>query len=367
MLPAFILVSMTRIVLSLARRDKTLRTRSNVRPYPTWLKRAAQTGVALILLALILRRVNLAQAVALLCQARTVPLALSVGVVFPATLTLWAVRWNLLLRLLEIHIPFSRALLYSLIGNFAGLFFSDTMGGFIKVFYLREDGYPAARAFFSVFLDKTWEVAMLLAFGLAGLLAFPALLGNSWLALALPLVGLAITALLVKIVGPRAAHWWLHVLQGRFRGRVARWAGANVADLLHITGRVPWRGWMQVLGASVLVRFTHFIYSYLLALSLGIPISFPAVVAVMSIVGIIASLPLSIGGLGTREATMIAAFSLLGLPSHQALAFSFLIFLAGIAWRSVCVVGWLRRPLSLSALRPNLSAQAPEVADDGRA
>lgn len=333
-----------------------------MRPYPPWLKRATQVGVTLLLLALVLRRVNLAQAIALLGQARASPLVLAVGVIFPVTLALWAARWNLLLRLLEIRIPFRRALFYSLIGNFAGLFLSDTMGGFIKVFYLQEDGYPAARAFFSVFLDKTWEVAMLLSFGLAGLLAFPALLGDSWLALALPLIGLVVIALLVKILGPRAAQGWLHVLQGRFNGRVARWAGASVADLLHITGRVPWRGWVLVLGTSILVRFTHFIYSYLLALSLGIPISFPAVVAIMSVVGIIVSLPLSIGGLGPREATMVTAFGLLGLPSHQALAFSFLIFLAGLAWRSVCVVGWLRRPLSLSALWPNLSAQAPEVA-----
>jgi uncharacterized membrane protein YbhN (UPF0104 family) len=174
-----------------------------------------------------------------------------------------------------------------------------------------------------------------------------------------------VAAFLIKIFGPHATRAGAHILQGRFNGRVARWAGANVADLLHITGRVPWRGWALVLGASILVRLTHFVSSYLLALSLGIPISFPAVVAVMSVVGIVVSLPLSIGGLGTREATMIAAFSLLGLPSHQALAFSGLIFFTGLAWRSVCVVGWLRRPLSLSALRPNLSAQAPEIAEDG--
>ncbi|MCC7352134.1 MAG: flippase-like domain-containing protein [Anaerolineae bacterium] len=336
-----------------------------MRPYPPWLKRAAQAGVTLLLLALVLRRVNLVQAVALLGQARVLPLALAVGAVFPATLALWAVRWNLLLRLLEIRIPFRHALLYSLIGNFAGLFLSDTMGGFIKVFYLREDGYPAARAFFSVFLDKTWEVAMLLVFGLAGLLAFPALLGDSWLSLALPLAGLAVVALLVKSLGPRAARGWLRVLRERFNGRVARWAGASVADLMDVAGRVPWRGWAWVLGASILVRLAHFIYSYLLALSLGISISFPAIVAIMSVVGIIVSLPLSIGGLGTREATMVAAFSLLGLPSPQALAFSFLIFLAGLAWRSIGVVGWLRRPLGLSALRFNLSAQAPEIVDGG--
>ena len=327
-----------------------------MRPFPTWLKRALQVGVTLLLLALVLRWVNLAQALALLGQARALPLVLAVGVVFPATLVLWAVRWHLVLRLLDIRIPFLRALLYSLIGNFAGLFLSDTMGGFIKVFYLREDGYLAARAFFSVFLDKTWEVAMLLYFGLAGLLAFPALLGASWLSLALPLGGLAAAALLVKYLGPRGARGWLRLVGGRFNGRVARWAGASVADLLDTVGRVPWRGWTGVLGASILVRLAHFSYCYLLAVSLGIPLSFPATVAIMSLVGIIVSLPLSIGGLGTREATMVAAFSLIGLPAPQALAFSFLIFLVGLAWRSVGVVGWLRRPLGLSALKLNLSS-----------
>jgi glycosyltransferase 2 family protein len=334
-----------------------------MRPFPTWLKRALQVGVTLLLLALVLRRVNLAQALALLGQARAAPLVLAVGVIFPATLALWAVRWHLVLRLLDIRIPFLRALLYSLIGNFAGLFLSDTMGGFIKVFYLREDGFTAARAFFSVFLDKTWEVAMLLSFGLAGLLAFPALLGASWLSLALPLAGLAVAALLVRYLGPRGARSWLRLVSGRFNGRVARWAGASVADLLDTVRRVPWRDWAGVLGASILVRLAHFSYCYLLAMSLGIPISFPATVAIMSLVGIIVSLPLSIGGLGTREATMVAAFSLIGLPAPQALAFSFLIFLVGLAWRSVGVVGWLRRPLGLSALKLNLPSPASGPAE----
>ncbi len=336
---------------------------SFARSLSPWLKRAARLGVACFLLAAVLGRVNLAQAIALWGRARPTPLALAVGVFFPLTLVLWAVRWQLILRLLEIRLPFPRALLYSLIGNFAGLFLSDTMGGFIKVFYLREDGHPSARAFFSVFLDKTWEVAMLLSFGLGGLLAFPALLGRSWLALAASLVGLALVALLVKTFGPRGARWWLRFVQGHFSGRIARWAGASIADLLEATGRVSWQGWMQVWGASILVRLTHFVCSYLLALSLGISISFPTLVAVMSVVGIIASLPLSIGGLGTREATMVAAFGLLGLPAHQALAFSFLIFLVGLFWRSVGVFGWLRRPLGFSALRMSApTGSLPEAA-----
>lgn len=327
-----------------------------------WLKRAAQIGVACLLLALVLRRVNATQAVALLGQAQPTPLALAVGVLFPLTIALWAVRWQMILRLLEVRIPFARALLYSLIGNFAGLFLSDTMGGFVKVFYLREDGHPASRAFLSVFLDKTWEAAMLLSFGLMGVLAFPGLLGDAWLAPAGLLAGLTVAAVLVKASGPSMARGWLRFVQRHFSGQVARWAGASVADLLTATGRVPWRGWARVLGASVLVRLTHFVYAYLLALSLGISISFPALVAVMSVVGIVASLPLSIGGLGTREATMVAAFSLLRLPTHQALALSFLIFLIGLFWRSAGVVGWLRRPLGPSALRISVAAEVSTTA-----
>jgi hypothetical protein len=76
--------------------------------------------------------------------------------------------------------------------------------------------------------------------------------------------------------------------------------------------------------------------------------SIPHFVAAVSIVGMIGLVPITISGVGTRDATMIFLFSLVGLPSEAAVGFSTLIlFLLAENW-FVGFLVWLRHPARLA-------------------
>ena len=85
--------------------------------------------------------------------------------------------------------------------------------------------------------------------------------------------------------------------------------------------------------------------AYLLALSIGISISFLALVSCYTISALVAQIPVSIYGIGTRDMSMIALFSYYGLSSESAVAFSILLLItyaiSGLMSSSV----WIANPV----------------------
>jgi glycosyltransferase 2 family protein len=77
---------------------------------------------------------------------------------------------------------------------------------------------------------------------------------------------------------------------------------------------------------SVGIRVIWSLGCYVVALAMGLPLGLPVIFAFISIVDLIRMLPISIGGLGVREWTMIALFANVGIAREQALMFSFLVF-----------------------------------------
>jgi uncharacterized protein (TIRG00374 family) len=77
---------------------------------------------------------------------------------------------------------------------------------------------------------------------------------------------------------------------------------------------------------SVVARVVWSLGCYVIAVAMDLPLSLAMVFAVMSLVDLIRMLPISVGGLGVREWTMIALFANVGIAREQALLFSLLAF-----------------------------------------
>jgi uncharacterized membrane protein YbhN (UPF0104 family) len=75
--------------------------------------------------------------------------------------------------------------------------------------------------------------------------------------------------------------------------------------------------------ATVAAYGLMFVQCWLIARSLGIPLGLGAVAGLMALANLAAFLPISILGVGTRDAVLVALFAHLGLPAEQAVALSF--------------------------------------------
>jgi hypothetical protein len=78
----------------------------------------------------------------------------------------------------------------------------------------------------------------------------------------------------------------------------------------------------------------------------SIPVSARYVVLIMPIVTLVELIPFSISGLGTRDATVIYFFSVVGVGSAEAVGFSIVYVLIGTYLTALAgFVLWLRHPV----------------------
>jgi uncharacterized protein (TIRG00374 family) len=84
----------------------------------------------------------------------------------------------------------------------------------------------------------------------------------------------------------------------------------------------------------------------LLAQAVDLEIGFAYLAVCLSVAGVITLLPISISGLGTRDAALIAMFAPLGIAASQAMAFSTIYFLTFyVMGGAIGALAWQIKPL----------------------
>lgn len=185
----------------------------------------------------------------------------------------------------------------------------------------------------ALFLDKGYEVLTLVLLVFPAALALPdrALDMDSW---ALGVIGVLVLVAVVVPFTPTG---------GRALGAIARrYDGKQrpLATLAEALQRVRARDHVRILALSLSARLTQFAYAWLLALAVDVDIGYGTMAAVMTAVGFVVLLPISIGGLGVREVTMLSFFEAYGLSATSAVAVSLLIFTSTMAVRLVIGLAW---------------------------
>ena len=92
-----------------------------------------------------------------------------------------------------------------------------------------------------------------------------------------------------------------------------------------------------------------FIQSYLIVMAMGLSINFITITLFMAISNLISFIPISIAGLGTRDATLIYLFSTIGLRPELAVSYAFLVFITFFVASGLLGAGaWWLKPFELN-------------------
>ena len=90
----------------------------------------------------------------------------------------------------------------------------------------------------------------------------------------------------------------------------------------------------------------------LLAHALGIPLSYLTVSYAISLGSLVTLIPISVSGLGTREATIIAYLATVGVAAEEALGFSLLVFATFyLGGGGLGAIAWWLKPADLAWVR----------------
>jgi len=247
------------------------------------------------------------------------------SLVFLSAYILAFLRWRMLLAALNIHLPLKRTIASYAAGLFFNLFLPSSIGGdFMRSVDLSVHTKKPKEIIATVFLDRLSGYI-----GLVILAVSVFFLGWDFLREESILFSLFIIVLILVVVLLVLFNKFIY---GKIKSFLKSPDSGQIRELLtdlheeiHLFRNR--RGVVvKNIALSVLIQAMTPASFYILAISLGIRISPIYFFVFLPIIGAITLLPISIGGLGLRDATAIYFFAKAGVPKDMTFAMSLLNF-----------------------------------------
>ena len=261
-----------------------------------------------------------------------------------------AFRWWIICQRLRMAVTYTKVFQIYYISWFLTLIPLAAISPIAKLAYFKDEGKPASSTTVSITLDKLFDILGLMLFSLFGIVYFPGSLFKD-LHLWIYFAGIAIGALILIVFYGSLWEIFTKLLR-QYSSKKLQKIGQNLqAELSNFWSDFDAKFFSILLGISIVVGLLRSLVLYLLALSLNIHVSFGLIVACRALFGIINVIPISLSGLGTREAILLPALSLSGISKEFALALGFVAFLLTLCSKFSGILFWFQRPLPLNVFR----------------
>ena len=226
------------------------------------------------------------------------------------------VRWWLLFRHLNGSIAFRQLWPSYYLGVFYNNLLPSIYGGDLaRTARLYAAGFGGSALVSSAFVDRVLGLVALVSMGVIALLFAPAGFENR---LALGVFGLSLMALLPMLVIALLPRW-ARLLDTGFG---SRWPRLHAVLSCFPRYRSAPGLMLTAFGLSVLNQLMVVLVLLMLAPGLGVHLPVFQFMVVLILVFLVASLPISLGGLGAREGAMMALLLPLGVDATSVLALS---------------------------------------------
>jgi uncharacterized protein (TIRG00374 family) len=270
---------------------------------------------------------------------------------FPVVNAALTTRWWLICRRLKIEVAFKKLFQIYYISWFLSALPIVGISPLAKLIYLKEEEQPAGPPTVSIIVDKIFDIIGLMAFGLFGLVYFPRHLLDK-LQIWFFLGGILLLVLVIRMFGSRIWAAFMSLLKRYTNRRLQKLGHRFETDMVEFWAGFSIASFAPILGISIVIGLLRSLVLYTLSIALSLDLSFGLIVACRALIGIANVIPISISGLGTRDAILLLTLPFSGVSKEAAIALGFLAFLWTICSKFSGVIFWLKRPL------PNISIMA---------
>lgn len=274
-------------------------------------------AVSAALLALLVHEIDLADAIDRFSRVSAVVLAAVLALLLAHTV-LSASRWQGVIRAIGAAMTFRDVFGLTFIGAFFSQVLPSTIGGdVVRVYLAHRRGMPASAAIIGVVLER---VLTLLGLVVVVVAALPWFLAVVEPAVGRPILIVAVLLALGAVVGlglltnlHRVPAALSHLRAVRGLEAIAAGARSLFLSRTRLAGPLAW---------TLLAHLNLVLCVYLLAKGLGLPLRPIDGLTLVPLALLATSLPISIAGWGVREAVMVSALALVGVPGEGAFALS---------------------------------------------
>jgi uncharacterized protein (TIRG00374 family) len=290
--------------------------------------KVARLVISAGLIVYLVIRLDVDQIVNHLRGVTPVPLMLGAVMIFGMILAN-SIRWKVILAVKGIRIPLGRLLYYYLMGIFFSSFLPTSVGGDVaRVVAVARETEKRADAFASVVIERLQGFFVLLPIGLISIPFVAGRLTEWRLVLTVGVITVLIFGvaylLLLRPVARRLFGLLGPVLRllERFRAR-ERLEKAHEAI---VTYRGSYQAIYGGLALSLLSRLSWIYGCYLVGKAFSLDLAFTTLMLVVPVVELVRMVPISISGIGVREAAFVTMLRQFGIEDSLGFALAVVIY-----------------------------------------
>jgi len=248
-------------------------------------------------------------------------------------LYLQTLKWWVLLKSQGIKVELAGLFKIHLVSSYYAFITPSRVGYFVKIPYLQsQSGLSATEISGSVIIDRILDVFTLLIFALLGSLSLLSSYPNVFfIFLAIFLAFVIIILFFYSKKRARSfASFFKRIIPDKLKEKLEK-----IFNELYNNFPAKRKLLLPVL-LSAFIWFILYSQTYLIALSLGINIDYWHFIGLLPISTMITLLPITINGLGTREAALILLFSSYNVPQESIVAMSLIGFILFFFLPALC-------------------------------
>ena len=253
----------------------------------------------------------------------------------PVIMLVVTVEWQMVLKRQCIHVSFTYSLKNFFIGYFYGFITPGGFGAYLRAWYLKyESKAPLAKCVSNIITFNTLDYITLFLLGSIGGLF---LLGNTPSLLVLIFI-LFISAVAVFVFFLRkrtSKHLFEKLLRTQIFQFIQRYMDDSIESFFD--DLPTFRSLLLPFLVSFLGWFVFFTELFLIAQLFAIHVPYVTFLFMLAIAATIATIPISLYGLGTRDATLVALLSLYQVPPENSVSFTLFWFM--IFWVTPSLIG----------------------------
>jgi glycosyltransferase 2 family protein len=299
--------------------------------------------IGIIIFSLILFKLDISKTIDILNQINLKYFIMGLLLFIPHLL-IKIYRWEKILNFQGIRIKFKKLISPYVGATGLGIVTPWKVGELTKVSYLRNKNVSLGTASFSVFLDRLLDVCFFFIVGTVGMFFLFSFFKEYLFAISIFLLTIIGTIIFIIYKRHDITKIFLRLL-----------IPTKLKEKMYHTLKELWYEFKKMKGLfiieSLLITALSWLFFYfevyLFALALNIQLTLWQAIILVSVTSIVNLLPITISGIGTRDATFIFLFTIFGFSSEQAVALSLLILFMWIINALFCMIFWWRKPIKL--------------------
>ncbi len=231
-------------------------------------------------------------------------------------------KWFLIARKQKIDIRFLEAVRIHIISNFYGFITPSRIGSIMRAKYLRRYTENIGKGASNFVLDKVMDLVSLFFTAVIFSFVFREKFGNSFIIFSSLFLFILVFSMFIFLRKERAKSL-LRVIYNKF-----------IPDKFKEKAKITFNSFYEDIPRKrfflplFIISLSNWIliYSitYIVGLCVGITLPFVYFMAILPLGTMVAQIPISINGLGTREATLISMFGLFGVDAAKVFSMSLL-------------------------------------------